>query len=108
DRRVELSAARARRPLARKHPLQAEPRRQSHSTDPEASWPAAKEWRRRSRPRLIANRQTGEFCGATFEENRGAIDTYVQAAQRLHKSRGAIRQMALRGQLQRVRGNDGK
>jgi chromosome segregation ATPase len=32
----------------------------------------------------------------------------VQAAQRLHKSRGAIRQMALRGQLQRVRGNDGK
>ena len=47
--------SRARRSSARKRPLQAECRHQSHSTDPEASWPAAKEWRRGSRTRLIAN-----------------------------------------------------
>jgi DNA repair exonuclease SbcCD ATPase subunit len=41
-------------------------------------------------------------------DSGGEWCTYVQAAQRLHKSHGAIRQMALRGQLQRVRGNDGK
>ncbi len=41
-------------------------------------------------------------------DNPGEWCTYVQAAQRLHKSIGAIRQMALRGRLQRVRGNDGK
>jgi septal ring factor EnvC (AmiA/AmiB activator) len=41
-------------------------------------------------------------------DNGGEWCTYVQAAKRLHKSHGAIRQMALRGQLQRVRGNDGK
>jgi hypothetical protein len=41
-------------------------------------------------------------------DDGGEWCTYVQAAQRLHKSHGAIRQMALRGQLQRVRGNDGK
>ena len=39
-------------PLSRS---KAECRHQSHSTDPEASRPAAKEWRRRSRTRLIAN-----------------------------------------------------
>lgn len=55
DRRVELSVARARRPPARKRPLQAECRRQSHSTDPEASRPAAQKRRSRSHPRLIAN-----------------------------------------------------
>ena len=55
DRRIELSVARARRSSARKRPLQAKCRHQSHSTDPEASRPAAKEWRRRSRTRLIAN-----------------------------------------------------
>jgi hypothetical protein len=41
-------------------------------------------------------------------DSGGEWCTYVQAATRLHKSHGAIRQMALRGQLQRVRGNDGK
>jgi chromosome segregation ATPase len=41
-------------------------------------------------------------------DNGGEWCTYVQAAKRLHKSHGAIRQMALRGQLQRVRGNDGR
>jgi chromosome segregation ATPase len=41
-------------------------------------------------------------------DSGGEWCTYVQAAKRLHKSHGAIRQMALRGQLQRVRGNDGK
>jgi hypothetical protein len=41
-------------------------------------------------------------------DDGGEWCTYVQAAKRLHKSHGAIRQMALRGQLQRVRGNDGK
>ncbi|HEY3623416.1 MAG TPA: hypothetical protein VGL12_13705 [Roseiarcus sp.] len=41
-------------------------------------------------------------------DSGGEWCTYVQAARRLHKSHGAIRQMALRGQLQRVRGNDGK
>ena len=41
-------------------------------------------------------------------DSGGEWCTYVQAAQRLHKSHGAIRQMALRGQLQRIRGNDGK
>ena len=61
--------------LPEDRPLQAERPRKSHSADPEASRPAAKKRRRRSRPRLIAKtRQTGEFCGATFEENRGAID----------------------------------
>jgi hypothetical protein len=48
-------------------------------------------------------------CGGTASmDSGGEWCTYVQAAQRLHKSHGAIRQMALRGQLQRVRGNDGK
>jgi hypothetical protein len=41
-------------------------------------------------------------------DSGGTWCTYVQAARRMHKSHGAIRQMALRGQLQRVRGNDGK
>jgi DNA replication protein DnaC len=53
--RVELSPAGARRPLARKHPLQAERRRQSNSTDPQASRPAVKKRRSRSPKRLIAN-----------------------------------------------------
>ncbi len=72
---IELSAARARRPVARDGPLQAARHRQSHSADPETPWPTAKKRRSRSPTRLIAKtRQTGEFCGATFEENRGAID----------------------------------
>ena len=40
--RVELSAARARRPVARDGPLQAARHRQSHSADPETPWPTAK------------------------------------------------------------------
>ena len=81
DRGVELSPTRACRSPARDGPVQAECRRQSHPADPEASRPAAKERRRRSLTRLIATaRQTGEFCGATFEENSGAIDTPVRGA----------------------------
>ena len=74
DRRIELSVARARRSSARKRPLQTKCRHQSHSTDPEASRPAAKEWRRRSHTRLIANPRQLGFSGAHFGENRGAID----------------------------------
>ena len=55
DRRGKLPAARARRPLARDRPVQAERRRQSHPADPEAPRTAAKERRRRSRTRLIAS-----------------------------------------------------
>ena len=81
DRGVELSAARARRPVARDGPLQAARHRQSHSADPETPWPTAKKRRSRSPTRLIAKtRQTGEFCGATFEENRGAIDRRSSAS----------------------------
>ena len=40
-----------------------------------------KERRRRSRHTADRpTRQTGEFCGATFEENRGAIDTIATAS----------------------------
>ena len=84
DRRLELSAARARRPLARDGPLQAARHGQSHSADPETPRQAAEKRRSRSPTRLIAKtRQTGEFCGATSEENRGAIDSEVRS-RRLH------------------------
>jgi hypothetical protein len=41
-------------------------------------------------------------------DNVGDWLTYVAAAKRLNKTRSAIRQMAIRGKIQRVRSNDGK
>ena len=41
-------------------------------------------------------------------DNVGEWLTYVAAAKRLNKTRSAIRQMAIRGKIQRVRSNDGK
>jgi hypothetical protein len=41
-------------------------------------------------------------------DNVGEWLTYVAAAKRLNRTRSAIRQMAIRGKIQRVRSNDGK